>query len=103
MKPSKYWRIVDCGSWIGDVVWIGWCVWLHLVCFTHNMEYTMPRFSYKQLAQMISEMPADRQLDDVSILVGDDGEVYPAKGLSPIQNFSSVADVLDSGHMVIHF
>lgn len=63
----------------------------------------MSRLSYKQLAKMISEMPDERQLDDVSILVDDDGEVYPAKGFSPIETFPSVADVLDVGHMVIHF
>ena len=59
------------------------------------------RLSYKKLAQLISEMPEDRQEDDVTVLVGD--ELFAAKGIGPVENFPSVDGVLDPGHQIIHF
>ena len=41
------------------------------------------RLSYKKLAQLISEMPEDRQEDDVTVLVGD--ELFAAKGIGPVE------------------
>lgn len=59
----------------------------------------MSRFTYADLAKQISEMPADRQQDDVSILYT--GEVVAMNGLAPIQSFPEASDILDADHMVL--
>lgn len=59
------------------------------------------RLSYKKLAQMISEMPEERQLDTVSIVL-DTGEVFGISGICPIEEFPECSDVLDAGHSVLY-
>ncbi len=62
------------------------------------------KISYKDLAQRISEMPLDRQEDDVSVFVSGVGEVYMASDFGPSLKVDQKCDldgVLEQGHYII--
>lgn len=62
------------------------------------------KLSYKELAQRISEMPVERQEDDVTVFVSGVGESYAASEFGSSMNLDHKGDlegVLEQGHFVI--
>ncbi len=59
------------------------------------------RLSYKELAQLINQIPEDRQNDDVTVFVTGVGETYAVTNFTSDTSDEDLEQVLDEGHFVL--
>lgn len=61
----------------------------------------MDALTYRQLQQLIAEMPQDRKDDHVTLVL-DTEEVFQLKGLAVVEDGENISSILDVGHHYLH-